>query len=115
MQIYIVFYFFRASASRFCCSNLNLPKSIILQTGGCAFGEITTKSKPATRANSLPRTGVTTPTFSPSAPINLISGDMTRSFASGPVSRCGGALCGLRAMVFRPFIVQILVITLGLT
>jgi len=79
---------------------------MILQTGGCAFGEITTKSNPAIRANSLPRSGDTTPTFSPSAPISLISGDVTRSFARGPVSRCGGALCGLRAMVFGPFIVQ---------
>jgi len=51
---------------------------MILQTGGCAFGEITTKSNPAMRANSLPRSGDTTPTFSPSAPISLISGDVTR-------------------------------------
>ena len=45
------------------------------------------------------RAGVTTPTFSPSAPIRRISGERMRSLMRGPVSRCGGALWGLRAMV----------------
>jgi hypothetical protein len=41
----MIFCFLRASASRFCVSYLNLPKSMILQTGGTAVGEISTKIK----------------------------------------------------------------------
>ena len=48
---------------------------------------------------AIARAGVTTPMFSPSAPIRRISGERMRSFTRGPVSRCGGALWGLRAMV----------------
>ena len=97
--ISMIFCFLRASASRFCVSYLNLPKSMILHTGGSAFGEISTRSSPASSAICIARAGVTTPTFSPSAPIRRISGDRMRSLMRGPVSRCGGALWGLRAMV----------------
>tara|TARA_R110000744_G_scaffold44684_1_gene99523 strand:- start:201 stop:359 length:159 start_codon:yes stop_codon:yes gene_type:complete len=48
---------------------------------------------------AIARAGVTTPTFSPSAPIRRISLERIFSLMRGPVSRCGGALCGLRAMM----------------
>ena len=71
-----------------------------LQTGGLAFGEISTRSRPASSAMTRARSGETTPTFSPSAPMRRISVARIRSLMRGPVSRCGGALWGLRAMVF---------------
>ena len=96
--ISIIFCFFRASASFFCVSYLYFPKSITLHTGGVAFGEISTKSSPASSASSIALVGDTTPTFPPSAPIKRISVDSIAWFIRGPVSRTGGALCGLRAM-----------------
>ena len=36
---------------------------MILQTGGLAFGEISTRSSPAISASSIARSGVTTPSF----------------------------------------------------
>ena len=95
----IVRCFFLASASRFCWSYLNLPKSMILQTGGLALGEISTRSRPTSSASAMPRAGATTPTFSPSAPMRRISGARMRVLTRGPVSRTGGALWGLRAIV----------------
>ena len=74
------------------------PKSMILQTGGFAFGDISTKSSPASSANSRPLLGDTNPTLLPSAPIKRISVANIASFIRGPVSRTGGALCGRRAM-----------------
>ena len=44
--------------------------------------------------------GLTTPTLSPSLPISLTSGHIIFSFTLGPVSREGGALCGLRTIDF---------------
>jgi hypothetical protein len=63
------------------------------------LGEISTRSSPASSAISIARSGLTTPAFSPSAPIRRISVPRIFSLTRGPVSRCGGALCGLRAMV----------------
>jgi len=62
------------------------------------LGEISTKSKPTSSAIKSAFCGDTTPSFSPSAPINRISGLWIPSFTLGPVSREGGALCGLRAI-----------------
>jgi hypothetical protein len=84
--------FLRASASFFWDSYLNFPKSIILQTGGLAFGEISTKSNPASSAMIKARSGVTTPMFSPFSSIKRSSLPRMRSLMRGPVSRCGGAL-----------------------
>jgi hypothetical protein len=44
-----------------------------------------------------------TPMFSPLAPIRRISEARIRSLTRGPVSRVGGALCGLRAMALASF------------
>tara|TARA_B100000674_G_scaffold456344_1_gene430871 strand:+ start:107 stop:256 length:150 start_codon:yes stop_codon:yes gene_type:complete len=44
-----------------------------LQTGGLAFGEISTKSRSSWVAKSIPLFGVTIPIFSPFDPINRIS------------------------------------------
>ena len=73
---------------------------MILQTGGLALGEISTKSSPASSDRSRALSGQTTPTLSPSLPISLISGHIMFSFTLGPVSREGGALCGLRTIDF---------------
>ena len=76
---------------------------MILATGGVAFGEISTRSRPASSASSIALSGGTTPMFSPSAPMSRISGARMRSLTRGPVSRVGGALCGLRAMAVASF------------
>jgi len=56
----------------------------------------------------MPRCGVTTPTFSPSAPISRISVARMRSLTLGPVSRVGGALWGLRAMAAFLLVVHVI-------
>jgi len=53
----------------FCCSYLNLPQSIILQTGGAAFGDISTRSKPSSSASLRASDKGTTPMGSSSLPI----------------------------------------------
>jgi len=58
---------------------------MILQTGGLAFGEISTKSNPLSSARSIAFSGVTIPTLFPSAPISLISVEVTVSLTLGPV------------------------------
>ena len=47
-----IFWFLRASAAFFCSWYLNLPKSRILQTGGSASGDTSTRSSPAWVARS---------------------------------------------------------------
>tara|TARA_A100000164_G_scaffold292920_1_gene266571 strand:+ start:298 stop:453 length:156 start_codon:yes stop_codon:yes gene_type:complete len=48
---------------------------MILQTGGLAFGEISTKSRSSWVASSIPLFGLTIPIFSPCDPINRISSE----------------------------------------
>ncbi len=79
---------------------------MILQTGGTAVGEISTRSSPASSARKRARSGDTTPMFSPFAPIRRISLPLMRSLIRGPVSRTGGALWGLRPMAVVLWVVQ---------
>jgi hypothetical protein len=58
----------------FWASNLNLPKSMMRQTGGSAFGWISTRSIPASSAICKASSRSTTPTFSPSASIKRTRG-----------------------------------------
>src|SRR5690606_26460018 len=66
--------FFLASLARFCCSNLNFPKSMILQTGGSALGWIYTRSRPSPSAICSASSRDSTPTISPSEPITRTRG-----------------------------------------
>src|SRR6516162_3923200 len=61
----MIFCFLRASFFFFCSSYLYLPKSRILQTGGSAFGAISTRSRPALAAISSASLRPTTPTIWP--------------------------------------------------
>ena len=68
----------------FCKSYLYLPISIILQTGGLAFGEISIKSKPSSLANSMALLRGKVPRFPPSLPITCTSKALILSLALGP-------------------------------
>src|SRR6266850_1196636 len=61
----MIFCFLRASFFFFCSSYLYLPKSRILQTGGSAFGAISTRSRPASEAMVSASLRPTTPTMLP--------------------------------------------------
>tara|TARA_B100001778_G_scaffold324403_1_gene318708 strand:+ start:590 stop:784 length:195 start_codon:yes stop_codon:yes gene_type:complete len=60
-----------------------------LQTGGLEFGDISTRSRPASVAISRALSEVTNPSFSPSAPIKRISSLSIVSFTLGPLLRAG--------------------------
>ena len=61
--------------------------SRIINTGGSALGDISTKSSPTSVAISSAFSGVMSPTFSPSAPISRISVQITCSLTRGPALR----------------------------
>ncbi len=65
----IFFCFFFALLAFFCASYLYLPMSIILQTGGFAFGAISIKSKPSFFALLIASFKFKIPKFSPSLAI----------------------------------------------
>lgn len=63
------------------------------------FGEISTRSRPCSRASSIASAVGVLPRFSPSASISWTSVEVISEFARGP-SFCGAwALCGLRMVV----------------
>src|SRR5450759_5212997 len=67
---WVTFCFFLLSCSFFFFSNVNLPKSMILQTGGSACSAITTTSSPSARAFEMAAGGSTTPSCAPSEPMS---------------------------------------------
>src|SRR5659263_334435 len=67
---WVIFCFFLLSCSFFFFSNVNLPKSMILQTGGSACSAITTTSSPSSRAFAMADGGSTTPSWAPSEPMS---------------------------------------------
>src|ERR1022692_2771750 len=67
---WVIFCFFLLSCSFFFFSNVNLPKSMILQTGGSACSAITTTSSPSSRAFAMADGGSTTPSWPPSEPMS---------------------------------------------
>src|ERR1700687_328127 len=89
----ITFCFLRATLLFFWISYLNLPKSRILQTGGSALGEISTRSRPASAAMArASRIGVT-PTIVPSSLTRRTVGTEIWVLMRGP-SRDGAASIG---------------------
>lgn len=89
------FWFFFASFAFLSLSNLNLPKSIILQTGGSAFGEISTKSKPFSKAKSIAFFKGSTPSWSPDSLITLTSLAVISSFFLISYCFAGGLLLSI--------------------
>ena len=74
-----------------------------MQTGGFAFGEISTKSRSSLFANSIPRSGLTKPMFSPCDPINRISLESIELFILIPCSlETWGFSLGLLTMINSP-------------
>src|SRR5262249_27575162 len=77
-------------------SYLNLPKSIILQTGGAARGLTSTSSSPFSSARRSASWGGMIPIFEPSAPITRTSGTpMRRPTRALSAALVGGGLYGL--------------------
>ena len=74
--ISMTFCFLRASFFFFCSSYLNLPKSRILQTGGSALGEISTRSSPTSAAMLMASRVDTTPIMSPFSPTRRTCGTL---------------------------------------
>jgi len=91
----MIFCFLRASLLRFCSSYLYLPKSMILQTGGSALGETSTRSSPTLVARSSASAVATTPTFSPVSSISRIVRSSMVSFTRGPPRDGVGSKGGL--------------------
>src|SRR6202007_2789578 len=101
----MIFCFLRASFLRFCSSYLYLPMSRILQTGGEAVGEISTRSKPASSALRRAVSRSTTPKFSPTAPIRRTVRESIWWLTRGP-SLDGGAGWSKRGMYQSPLVVD---------
>src|ERR1017187_3704638 len=109
---WVIFCFFLLSCSFFFFSNVNLPKSMILQTGGSACSAITTTSSPSARAFAMADGGSTTPSWAPSEPIsrtcwkrrmNSLMGEFFVGGTRGPPLKNARVISslGLGALVFR--------------
>jgi hypothetical protein len=71
--------FFLAILAFFDCSYKNLPKSMILHTGGLTVGATSTRSRPFSLAISRAFSILTIPTCCPLSSISLTSGDLILS------------------------------------
>src|ERR1039457_701670 len=109
---WVIFCFFLLSCSFFFFSNVNLPKSMILQTGGSACSAITTTSSPSSRAFAMADGGSTTPSWPPSEPMsrtcwkrrmNSLMGEFFVGGTRGPPLKNARVISslGLGALVFR--------------
>src|ERR1039457_897695 len=109
---WVIFCFFLLSCSFFFFSNVNLPKSMILQTGGSASSAIPTTSSPSARACAMADGGSTTPSWAPSEPIsrtcwkrrmNSLMGEFFVGGMRGPPLKNARVISslGLGALVFR--------------
>src|SRR5262245_27611839 len=104
--ISMTFWFLRASAAFFWLAYFSLPRSRILQTGGSALGEISTRSRPASSAASNASLMETFPRFWPSASMSWTRGTLMSRFERGPSLVGAAALNGLR-MVNSPWLLAI--------
>src|SRR5271167_1957262 len=93
----MIFCFLRASFFFFCSSYLYLPKSRILQTGGSAFGAISTRSRPASEAIEIASLRPTIPTILPRWSTRRTRMTPISSLTRGP-SRVGVRFKGALAM-----------------
>src|SRR5262249_12053537 len=93
----MIFCFLRASFFFFCASYLNLPKSRILQTGGSAFGAISTRSSPTLAAMRSASLRPTIPTMLPRSSTRRTRGTPISSLIRGP-SRVGVKFSGILAI-----------------
>src|SRR5262245_45966898 len=104
--ISMIFWFLRASAAFFWLAYFSLPRSRILQTGGSALGEISTRSRPASSAASSASLMETLPRLLPSASMSWTRGTLMSRFERGPSLVGADALNGLR-MVNSPWLLTI--------
>src|SRR5438094_419039 len=101
----MIFCFLRASFFFFCSSYLYLPKSRILQTGGSAFGAISTRSRPASEAMTSASLRPTIPTILPRSSTRRTFATPISSLIRGP-SRVGVKFRGGLAIYTLPLPVK---------
>ena len=91
-----VFWDFRARLAFFWASYLNLPTSRNLATGGSAFGDTSTRSRPSSPACSIASRVNITPRFSPFSSITRTLGETINSLKRGPLIGGGVGPLGRR-------------------
>src|SRR6185369_8990154 len=99
----MTFCFLRASLRFFWASYLNFPMSRILQTGGSALGEISTRSRPTSAAMLSASRSEVTPAIVPSSLTNRTLGTVIWALMRGP-SRDGAASIGDLAIGRTPLL-----------